>query len=233
MTAPTAESTPFSFAYYRSMLEAAVSHGYRVSSFARFDTSVRRTIIMRHDVDYTLNGVADLAEIEAGLGLTASYLFRVHAHEYNLFAPHVYKLLTDLRELGHEVGLHFEAKNFARALSLDPWHVLLQEKQFLESILGEPVQTASEHRDVSHVVHQTGYFHDHYDPLRAGFRFYAMDPAFARDMKYLSDSNGIWREGDLFAHLGKHDRYQVLIHPDWWFEKDLLLKGPYFHGLGN
>jgi hypothetical protein len=52
-------------------------------------------------------------------------------------------------------------------------------------------------------------------------------------MKYLSDSNGFWREGDLTQHLGAHERFQVLVHPDWWFEKDLLLKRPYFHGLAN
>lgn len=223
----------FSFNYYRRMLEGAAARGYRISSFARFDPLAPRTVIMRHDVDYTLNGVADLARIEADLGATASYLFRVHAHEYNLFAPHVYKLLIDLRRLGHEIGLHFEAMNFARALDLDPPTVLKQEKRLLEDLLGEPVRTCSEHRDVSHVVHETPYYHAQFNPYETGFDFFTMDARYAKEMKYLSDSNGVWREGDLLEHLGKWDRFQVLIHPDWWFERDLILKGPYFHGLGN
>jgi hypothetical protein len=86
---------------------------------------------------------------------------------------------------------------------------------------------------VSHVVHGTPNYHDVYDPLEAGFRYYALASEFFKKMKYLSDSNGFWREGDLTKHLGAHEHFQVLVHPDWWFEKDLLLKGPYFHGLGN
>jgi len=145
----------------------------------------------------------------------------------------VYRLVRQIRKLGHEVGLHFEAMTFARAIKADPRVVLAQEKKVVEAILGEPVLTASEHRDVSHTVHGTINYHDVYDPLEAGFKNYALEPRFFGDMKYLSDSNGFWREGDLSVHLNRHDRMQVLVHPDWWFEEDLLLKGPYFHGLGN
>jgi len=227
------QNAPFTFGYYRSMLETAVDAGYAISSFERYSPDSPRTIIMRHDVDYTLNGVPQLVEIEASLNITASYLFRVHAHEYNLFTPHVYRLVRQIRKLGHEVGLHFEAMTFARAIKADPRVVLAQEKKVVEAILGEPVLTASEHRDVSHTVHGTINYHDVYDPLEAGFKNYALEPRFFGDMKYLSDSNGFWREGDLSVHLNRHDRMQVLVHPDWWFEEDLLLKGPYFHGLGN
>ena len=56
-----------------------------------------------------------------------------------------------------------------------------------------------------------------------------MADAYFRQMKYLSDTNAQWREGDVLAHLGKHDRFQVLIHSDWWFHRDMLLQGPYHH----
>lgn len=228
------EHPPFTFGYYRSMLERALDAGYAISSFERFNSDNPKTIILRHDVDYTLNGVPQLVEIETSLNVTASYLFRVHAHEYNLFTPHVYRLIRQLRNLGHEIGLHFEAMTFGRATKAsDPRLILAQEKQVVEAILGQPVLTASEHRDVSHTVHGTINYHDVYDPLEAGFKNYALEPRFFKEMKYLSDFNGCWREGDLTTHLNKHDRIQVLVHPDWWFEEDLLLKGPYFHGLGN
>jgi hypothetical protein len=224
---------PFTFRYYRSMLERALAAGYDISSFARHHEFADRLIILRHDVDYTLNGVSELAAIEHSMGVTSTYFFRVHAHEYNLFTPHVYDLIRKLQALGHEIGLHFEALTFARALALEPKDVLAREKRVLELILDHPIISASEHRDISQVVHGTPNYHDLYNPLDAGFRYYALAPEFFGGMKYLSDSNGFWREGDLTEHLGSHRRFQVLVHPDWWFEKDLLLKGPYFHGLGN
>jgi hypothetical protein len=224
---------PFTFAYYRKMLQAVLDDGYKITSFEKYDGGNERTLILRHDVDYTLNGVSQLALIESELGVTATYFFRVHAHEYNCFTPHVYRLIHSLRDLGHEIGLHFEAMTIGRALDVSPNLLLQQEKTVLEAITGLQIQSTSEHRDISQVVHDTGNYHDHFDPLEAGFKNYALENRFFKDMKYLSDSNGIWREGDPTVHLGKYRRFQILVHPDWWFDKDLLLKGPYFHGLGN
>jgi hypothetical protein len=224
---------PFTYERFKSILERGLSDGFVISSFEKYDERNPKTLILRHDVDYTLNGVSQLAKIEARLGVSATYLFRVHAHEYNVFTPHVFQLIRGLKAIGHEVGLHFEAMTFSRALDLDPPEVLRQEKAILELLLGAPILTASEHRDVSHTVHGTINYHDRYDPLEAGFRNYALSPKYFGQMKYLSDSNGFWREGDPTEHFANHARLQVLVHPDWWFEKDLLLKGPYFHGLGN
>ena len=224
---------PFSFDYYRHMLKTAQDKGFVVSSFPNYDEEAERTVIMRHDVDYTLNGVLDMAQIEHDLGITTSYLFRVHAHEYNVFTPHVYALIQHLRSLGHDIGLHFEACSVGRALNITPAELLQKEKAILELVFDAPVLTASEHRDVSHDVHKTPAFRSSHNVYDYGFRYYAMEEKYTKQMKYLSDSNGFWREGDLLEHLDAHDHIQVLTHPDWWFETDLLLKGRYTHGLGN
>ena len=224
---------PFSYAYYRGMLSAAQRDGYVLSSFREYNSGKKKTIIVRHDVDYTLNGVLDIAQIERDLDVTATYMFRVHAHEYNLFSPHAYRLLQDLQALGHEIGLHFEAPNFARVFGLCARDVLRKEKQILESLAGCSIVSGSEHRDISNSIHATPYYSELFNIHDDGFQFYAMNSKFCKEMKYLSDSNGFWREGDLLVHLGDHDKFQIVTHPDWWFEDDLLLKGPYFHGLGN
>lgn len=222
----------FSFNYYRYMLESAQDQSYVLSSFEKYSEKNIRTVIIRHDVDYTLNGIYQLAEIEASLGVTATYMFRVHAHEYNMLSPHVSSLLSELGEMGHEIGLHYESTTVGMALDKDPRELLAKELSFLELLTETKVRSGSEHRDISHVIHNAAYYHEIHDP-REFFEFWAMDPAYCVEMKYLSDSNGIWREGDLLSHLGEHNRFQILVHPDWWFEKHLLLKGPYFHGRGN
>jgi len=227
------EPKPFSYSYYRHMLTTAMDKGFVVSSFENYAPTNAKTVIMRHDVDYTLNGVRQVAQIERDLGVTSTFCFRVHAHEYNLFAPHVQELVGEIREMGHEIGLHFEAMAVGRALNRSPRDLMQLEKLIIEQAAGVPVKTASEHRDISHVVHETDYFHDKFSVLEFGFENFSMEDRFFREMKYLSDSNAVWREGDLLEHLDDHSRLQVLVHPDWWFEDDLLLKGPYFHGLGT
>lgn len=181
----------FSFEYYAYMLERCRDEGYRVSSFADYDARHPKTIIMRHDVDYTLNGVAALAEIERASGATASYLFRVHAHEYNLFSPPAYAVVKRLKSLGHEIGLHFEAGSVGAALGISAAELLAREKRTIEAIFDAPIRTASEHRDVSHVVHGTRPLDCELDILSFGFEHYAMALRYAKDMKYLSDSNAV------------------------------------------
>jgi len=224
-----AQQQPFSYAHYEHMLRATVDAGYRISSFASYDPEYEKTVILRHDVDYTLDGLLTFAEIEVGLGCSATYLFRVHADEYNLFSCIVWTVLRQLEDMGHEIGLHFEAMNVGRAMKMDPSDVLKREKVVLEALLGHEVLTCSEHRELSGVIHVTPFFDEGNDPRSAGFRFYAMDKTYCQEMKYLSDSNAKWREGDLTLHLKKYDRFQVLVHPYWWFEEDLLLKGKYHH----
>ena len=220
---------PFSFAYYKHMLETTLQAGYRITSFENYDPTHSKTVILRHDIDYTLDGLIDFAKIEAALNISASYLFRIHSDEYNLFACVTWKAIEDIIKLGHNVGLHFEAMNVGRALDIDPFELLLREKQIIEKILGFEIYTCSEHREISGVVHNTPLFHDVYDPKKAGFQYYAMDEVYCKKMRYLSDSNANWRDGDLLTNLDKYNRFQVLVHPDWWFEHDLLLKGPYYH----
>jgi hypothetical protein len=51
-------------------------------------------------------------------------------------------------------------------------------------------------------------------------KYYSYSNEFTKEMKYLSDSSGIWREGCCCKHLGNHDRFQILTHPEWWFDHD-------------
>lgn len=222
-------SKPFSFSYYEEMLREAMRQGFRISSFSDFNESFSKTVILRHDVDYTLDGLIDMAKIEHDLGCSASYLFRVHAHEYNLFSCVTWSIVREIRALGHEIGLHFEAMNVGRALGIHPPILLKREKQTLEAILGYEVITCSEHREISGVVHSTPLYAEKFDPYEAGFKIFAMDDKYVKQMKYLSDSNAHWREGDLLQHIKTNNRFQILVHPDWWFHQDLLLKGPYYH----
>ncbi len=132
----------FSYAYYEHILETAISSGYHVTSFKGYSADAPKTVILRHDVDYTLDGLLVFAGIEKKLGVTASYLFRVHADEYNLFSCVSWNILRQLVEMGHEIGLHFEAMNVGRALKLEPKTLLRMEKDALEAILGPGLKLA-------------------------------------------------------------------------------------------
>jgi hypothetical protein len=94
----------FDLDHYRELLEAAKAGGYR---FAFFDADPERgDLLLRHDIDLSLEAALELAELEAGLGVAATYFLMTQSVFYNLGSPTGERTLNRLRELGHRVGLH-------------------------------------------------------------------------------------------------------------------------------
>lgn len=97
-------SCSFDLAHYRELIEAARAGGYR---FACFDRTPRTgELLLRHDVDLSLEAALAMAELEAELGAPATYLLMTRSEFYNLASPSGEEAIERLRGLGHRVGLH-------------------------------------------------------------------------------------------------------------------------------
>ena len=72
----------FSLAHYRELLEAAKAGGYR---FAGFDRAPEPgDLILRHDVDLSLEAALALAEVEAEAGAWSTWFLMTRSVFYNL-----------------------------------------------------------------------------------------------------------------------------------------------------
>ena len=94
----------FDLAHYRELLGAARTGGYR---FAFFDRDPEPgDVLLRHDVDLSLEAAVALAELEAELEAAATYFLMTESVFYNLSSPAGERALERLRALGHRIGLH-------------------------------------------------------------------------------------------------------------------------------
>ena len=97
-------SCGFDLGHYRELLRAAQAGGYR---WAFFDAEPRDgDLILRHDVDLSLDAALRLAELEAAEGAAATYFLMTESVFYNLGSPEGRAAIERLRGLGHRVGLH-------------------------------------------------------------------------------------------------------------------------------
>ena len=97
-------SCAFDLEHYRELLGAARAGGYR---FAFFDRAPEPgDLLLRHDVDLSLEAALRVAELEAESGAVATYFLMTRGEFYNLASPSGERALARLRELGHRVGLH-------------------------------------------------------------------------------------------------------------------------------
>lgn len=113
----------FELAHYGELLDAARSGGYR---FAFFDRDPQPgDLLLRHDVDLSLEAALTLAELEHDRDARATYFLMTRSVFYNLDSPAGDAALARLRELGHRVGHHAVHPNAALDERFDPvvaWH---------------------------------------------------------------------------------------------------------------
>jgi hypothetical protein len=94
----------FSVGHYRDLLAAAKEGGYRWAGFDRPPQA--GDVILRHDVDLSLEAALALAEVEAGEEAWATYFLMTRSVFYNLASKEGARAIERLRELGHRVAHH-------------------------------------------------------------------------------------------------------------------------------
>jgi hypothetical protein len=94
----------FSLAHYRELLASATAGGYR---FAGFDRPPEPgDLIIRHDVDLSLEAAVRMAEVEADAGAWSTWFLMTRSVFYNLASEDGERAVARLRELGGRIAHH-------------------------------------------------------------------------------------------------------------------------------
>ncbi len=94
----------FDLVHYREILEAAKAGGYRFAAFG--DGPAEGELLLRHDVDLSLDAALRMAEVEADAGAAATYFLMTESVFYNLASKEGVGAIERLRSLGHHIALH-------------------------------------------------------------------------------------------------------------------------------
>jgi hypothetical protein len=116
-------SCGFSLEHYGELLEVAKGAGYRFASFEQ--PPAPGDVLLRHDVDLSLDAALRMAELETQAEASATYFLMTQSVFYNLASPEGTRAINRLRELGHRVGLHAVWPGAAMDDRFDPfvaWH---------------------------------------------------------------------------------------------------------------
>jgi hypothetical protein len=116
-------SCDFSLEHYRELLRAAKRGGYRWAGFEHAPEA--GTVIVRHDVDLSLDGALVVAEVEADEDVWSTWFLMTRSVFYNLASIDGERAIARLRELGHRIGHHAVWPNVDLDERFDPvvaWH---------------------------------------------------------------------------------------------------------------
>jgi hypothetical protein len=179
-------SCSFDLEHYAEIVTAAREGGYRFAHFA--GAPVIGSVILRHDVDLSLDAAVRMAEVEHDAGASATYFLMTESVFYNLDSSEGAATIDRLRALGHRIALHAVYPNAPVDDRFDPvvaWHN--PDPDYMRA------------------------------PLTDG-RINVMQEPWFDPATYRSDSNQHWRSGcphdDLRASA--FPWLQLLTHPEIW-----------------
>ena len=192
---------------YKVLLNNLVSKNFVTKNYENIIHN-KKHIILRHDIDILPSDAINLAEIENSYNYKAYYFFLVNTDFYNVNSQNNKKIIRNLVNLGHQIGLHYDDVNTEKSKNIMD-SVIEQECKILEDISQQKISCISFHRPSKELFGL--------DEKIAG-RLHTYMPEFFSKISYVSDSRGEWNYG----HPLENDFYdngtaaQVLIHPEWW-----------------
>lgn len=198
-------SCGFTYSHYvETLKKAKQTHSFY--TFGSFPESPdRRFVLLRHDVDAQVFKALKMAKINHDLGITATFFIRVHG-PYNPFRRFPYEAILKIARLGNEIGLHYEPVFYAK-YGLPVEDSVLFEIDLLSRMFKMQITSIAPHMPSLATPRMSAIKERYNDPYL---------PKFFSEIKYISDSNKMWREGCMCNWTEKCDRIQIAVHPHWW-----------------
>lgn len=208
MTADDGPTVEYTMDRYESLLREVRAAGREFVGFDEFRDAGPGSVALRHDVDLSLERTRAMARREATLDVRSTYCFLLTTPLYDLGTPAGQSTLDELRELGHEVALHFDVHHHFegrpdRETLVD---CVTREVAALERLADAPVETVSFHVPPEWVLGES------FDAFRNTYA-----PPYFGDVGYVSDSSQKWCDEPPFPD-GLPETFQLLVHPGLWYE---------------
>jgi hypothetical protein len=126
----------FSYEDYREILRLIRESGRQ----ATYEEALHRDefIIMRHDVEYSVDRAFELSKVEESMDFRSTFFFQWTNNSYNILSRRNRDILTEMHERGQHIGLHF-ALNGMTDMDLVRSRIR-QEMDMLSNMLGFEVK---------------------------------------------------------------------------------------------
>jgi hypothetical protein len=198
----------FTLKHYKKIIKT-LKENHTFMSFTNFEKQ-KKFVLKRHDVDFSLENALDVAIIESELGVTSTYFLMLHCEFYNLLEKKNIEIVKKISNMGHEIGLHFDAHFYDISDDKDLNDKISLEKRVLENFLEIKIEVFSFHNTTPFTMSCQNYT---YGSLINTYSSY-----FQGNLGYCSDSNGYWRFTRTIDFIKENNNksLQITTYPAWW-----------------
>lgn len=216
----------FTYQSYRGLLHLLRDTGYCFREYKNYK-DCPRCVVMRHDIDTSVEQAWRMAKLEAEEGIASTYFVLLKTDFYNPASEKNVRMLHEIQGMGHYIGLHFDEAAYTDAPS-GIVERISREAHMLSEMLELPITTVSMHRPSQEFLQMNlqipGMVNSYCEEFVSGF-------------KYLSDSRRHWREPVCeIVGSGLYDRLHILTHPFWYHEEEQTISqtlAAFVHAAGH
>lgn len=208
----------FSFDDYREMIKIIKSTGRQCGYAEALNRDA--FVIMRHDVEYSVERAWQLAKVEQSMDFISTFFFQWTNNSYNILSRKNMDIIKDMHERGQRIGLHFALNGMTDMEQIKKR--IRMEIDILSEMFGFAITEFSVHRPSKDVLRENikldGLLNAYQDD------FFTFADKITDDtklgVKYMSDANHVWRYGyPDEANITGYDKVQILTHPFAWSKK--------------
>lgn len=208
----------FSYDDYREIIRIIKSTG----RYTDYKHALERDkfVIMRHDVEYSVERAYDLAKVEESMDFTSTFFFQWTNNSYNLLSRRNMDMIRDMHERGQTIGLHYALNGLTDMQQARKQ--IVKEMDMLSEMCGFKIDTFSVHRPSKDILRENIKLPNILNAYQDEFFTFAeeVNESTPVAVKYLSDANHIWRYGyPDEANITGYDKVQILVHPFAWHKK--------------
>ncbi|MEM3872853.1 MAG: hypothetical protein QXE05_09880 [Nitrososphaeria archaeon] len=210
MKAPTfAELNSFTLKNYVNLIQY-LSKTYKIVPLCEIPNKNVKYLILRHDIDWSLDAALAMAKIERDLRIKSTYFVLLSCNTYNIFEEKNKEILKEISNLGHEIGLHYYPPQY-HTFRRSSKKILYEEVRSLEVLIGKKVYSIARHGPWDR------------DPFAAIKEYINANHPYYRGDVFVHDSCRAWAPiGDLFNLLALRPvKAQLLVHPENWQEDEI------------
>lgn len=195
----------FTYDEYRRLLLKLSEYGYKDCLYDECQNVSGKKVVLRHDIDVSLDEAVRFSEIEKEVGVKATYFVLISTDFYNVASKREREFVKTIQKNGGAIGLHFDEVIYK---NVDIIESVQKEALILEKIIESPVKVVSMHRPSQ----QTLGADYHFEGIINSY-----SKIFFKDFKYVSDSRRNWKEDiHKIIECGKYDKLHILTHPVWY-----------------
>lgn len=205
----------FTYKSYKQILSLIKQNNYKICNYENYQQS-KRCVILRHDVDFSLEAALYFAELEYKNGAQSTYFILLSTSFYNFFDRKANKIINEIKAMGHDIGLHFDEARYSIETKEQLIHHVKKEISIMSQGLDMEIESVSMHRPSKWVLESNVQFNN-------VINSYSKD--FIDDFKYLSDSRMNWREdAHQVIQSNTHERLHILTHPIWYGTEEVTMQ---------